>query len=266
MHRVTLVVPLLVLLAGCSAGGESAGSSTKAASTDAGAGVAARPVVQRGAPALLPRSVVRTAQLDVRVADVKRAATSAERIVLGAGGVVAGEQLDRGGASLQLQVPPNALTATLGQLAGLGHEQSRRLGTEDVTEQVVDLESRLATQRRSVARVRALLDQATNLTDVVRLESELSKREADLESVEARRRTLSGSVSMATVTLSLHADARHDPVAAVGFSDGLRGGWRAFTATARVTAATLGAVLPFLPLVLVGGWIVLRLRRRSAAA
>lgn len=270
MRRAVVVVPLLVLVAGCSSGGgstDSAGSAAKSSSSGSG-GVVVQPAVQRGAPAPLPRSVIRTAELEVRVADVKRAVSAAERIVLDRRGAVADERLDLRSsptAALQLRVPPDALTSTLSELAGLGHEQSRRLGTDDVTEQVVDLASRLATQRRSVARVRALLDSATSLTDVVRLESELSKREADLESLDARRRALAGSVAMATVTLDLRADPAHAVVGGVGFGDGLRGGWKAFTATARVSAATLGAVLPFLPLLLVAGWLALRLRRRAAA-
>lgn len=277
MRRVTLIVPLLVLLAGCSAGGagETASSKAAAGSDSAGSGgssrVAAQPAVQRGAPAPLPRSLIRTAALDVRVPDLRRAAVEVERIAVEAGGSVADEQLElRTGSpsgSLQLQVPPARLTDTLGKLAALGHEQSRRLGTDDVTEQVVDLESRLATQRKSVARVRGLLDRASSLTDVVRLEAELSKREADLESLQARQRTLAGWVAMAKVTVQLDADPKtSDPVSAIGFTSGLEGGWTAFVGAARVTAATLGALLPFLPLLVIGGWVALRLRRRAAAA
>jgi hypothetical protein len=270
MRRVALVVPVLVLLAGCSSGGDSGTASAKAGgdSADSGA-VAAQPAVQRNAPVALRRSVIRTADIDVRVPDVRRAVVAAERIATEAGGAVADEQLelrtDSPTGSLQLQVPPVRLAETLSRLSALGHEQSRRLGTDDVTEQVVDLESRLATQRKSVARVRALLDRASTLTDVVRLESELSKREADLESLQARQRTLAGSVAMATVKVQLEAEQKSDPVSAIGFSDGLNGGWTAFVGVARVTAATVGALLPFLPLLLVAAWVALRLRRRAAA-
>ena len=279
MRRITVVVPLLVLLAGCSAGGESAGS-TAALSKPAGNGAKQAPpagtdvqpaAVDAAKPVAVPRSLIRTAQLEVRVDNVKKSAATAEQLVEAAGGEVSDEQLDLRAthptASLELRVPPARLGATLAKLSELGDEQSRQLGTDDVTDQVVDLESRLATQRSSVARVRALLDRASNLTDVVHIEAELSRREADLESLQARVRAISGQVAMSKITLELTSQATKPKVApAVGFRSGLDGGWNAFTAAARVTAATLGALLPFLPLIAIAIGAPLWWRRRASTA
>lgn len=276
VRRLAAVVPLLVLLAGCSGTAGESSSSKAAATSDRAAPAAAMPVAGKPAVAasrLTPvgRSLVQRAELDVRVDDIRQAATAAQRAVEDVGGAVTDEQLDlqtsTAQASLQLQVPPARLSAVLDRLAGLGREQSRRLGTDDVTEQVIDLDSRLATQRASVARVRALLDQASGLGQVVQLEGELSRREADLESLQARQRALAGQVAMAEVTLRLTTGPKAArPAAAVGFSKGLHGGWRAFTAAARVTAATVGALLPFLPLLVAGGWLALWRRRRTTTA
>jgi hypothetical protein len=275
MRRVAVVVPLLALLAGCGAGesGGSAATSNSAGVKAApagvpGAGGAVQPALDKTKPVSVPRSLIRTAQLEVRVHDVKKAAANAQQLVEAAGGELSDEQLDLRAthptASLELRVPPARLGATLSRLSDLGGEQSRRLGTDDVTDEVVDLDSRLATQRTSVARVRALLDRASNLTDVVHVEAELSRREADLESLQARVRALSGQVAMSKVTLELTSQAAKPKVApAVGFRSGLDGGWNAFTAAARVTAATVGALLPFLPLLAAAVWAGLWWRRRT---
>jgi hypothetical protein len=278
MRRITAVLPLIVLLAGCSAGGGSGDSAGSSGSLDAGAKSAAVPAARAVQPALdqakpvaVPRSLIRTADVQLRVRDVKRAAVDAEQLVVDAGGQVTDEQLDLQAthptASMKLQVPPGRLTATLNKLAQLGDEQSRRLGTDDVTDQVVDLNSRLATQRTSVARVRALLDRASSLTDVVRVEAELSRREADLESLQARARAVSGQVAMSEVTVQLTTGPKKvTPATALGFTKGLHSGWDAFMAAARVTAATVGAALPFLPLLIAAAWIALWWRRRTATA
>jgi hypothetical protein len=279
MRRITVVLPLIVLLAGCSAGGGSAESAGSAGSLDAGvksaavpaAGRAVQPALDQAKPVAVPRSLIRTADVQLRVRDVKRAAADAEQLVVDAGGQVTDEQLDLQAthptASMKLQVPPGRLTATLNKLAQLGDEQSRRLGTDDVTDQVVDLNSRLATQRTSVARVRALLDRASSLTDVVRVEAELSRREADLESLQARARAVSGQVAMSEVTVQLTTGPKKAiPATALGFTKGLHSGWDAFMAAARVTAATVGAALPFLPLLIAAAWIALWWRRRTATA
>jgi len=254
---------------GATAAGDSAGSDSEemapAPATDgevADGEVAGVALLQTSQGA----SLIRTGELEVVVDDVRAAADDAARVVAASGGLLeAEERTDDGSyavATLRLRVPPGAFDATVGRLAELGEERSRRLGSDDVTEQVVDLESRLATQQASVARVRALLSEAEDLGEVVLVEAELTKRTADLESLEARLAALTARVDLSTITLRLVAeDAPPAAAGAPGFRDGLRGGWEALLAVVRVAGATVGALLPFLPLLLGLGYLVWRARR-----
>ena len=108
-------------------------------------------------------------------------------------------------------------------------------------------------------------DEADALGQVVQIEGELTRRTADLESLEARLQALEGAVSMSTIVLRLHS--QDGPVVgdALGFGDGLRSGWAAVVTVGRVLAVSAGALLPFLPLLLLGGWLVVRRGRRSAS-
>lgn len=274
------LLPALLLtalaLAGCTgSGSDSADSAATASGGESDAGSVAAPDIAEGSATALQAvdlraapglAVIRTAELDVRVDDVRRAAEEAGRLIRAAGGGVEAEDRsgtgDDGSATLTLRVPPAAFDQTISDLAALGDERGRRLSSEDVTDQVVDLEARLATQRASVDRVRALLGEADALGEVVQIESELTKRTADLEALEARLASLSARVDQSTIVLRL--DSEGGPVVgqALGFGDGLRGGWAALTATARVAAVTAGALLPFLPLLLVGGYLLVRSRNR----
>ena len=267
----------VLLLAGCSSGGADNADTGAALSADGSAGESAagggggqvapdeaRQVIDlRAAPGL---AVIRTAELEVRVDDVRKAAEEAGRLARAAGGNVENEERsgsrDGGSATISLRVPPKAFDTTISQLAELGEERSRRLGSEDVTEQVVDLEARLATQRASVDRVRALLGEAEKLGEVVQIESELTKRTADLEALQARLESLNARVDLSTITLRL--DQSSEPVLgdALGFGDGLSAGWSALATTARVLAVTAGALLPFLPLLLVAAFLGWRARSR----
>lgn len=274
-----------LLLAGCSGGGGegestdaamsgaaddsafASGSDSAAGNVAADAPAALQVADLRVAPGL---AVIRTADLQVRVDDIRAAADEAARLARAAGGGVEAEDRSGSGSSgsgtVQLRVPPKTFDATIAALAALGDERSRRLGSEDVTDQVVDLEARLATQRASVDRVRTLLGEANALGEVVQIESELTKRTADLEALEARLESLNARVDLSTIVLRL--DSQGGPVIgnALGFGDGLRGGWAALTATARIGAVTAGALLPFLPLLLVGGYLALRARSRRTTA
>jgi hypothetical protein len=282
-----LTAPLaaLLLLAGCSGGDSSSDTAApEAASAQDGGGSGAGGGDAPAAPAapsapeqavsgrvVAPgAALVRTAELTVRVDDVRAAADEAARLAAAAAGTVASEERSGTGedasAVVRLRVPPAQFDATVSRLADLGDELDRRLGTTDVTDQEVDLESRLATQRASVARVRALLDEAEKLADVVQIEGELTRRTADLESLQARLAAVRGQVEQSTITLSLVGDEAAGAVATGprGFSDGLAarlGRARRRHACHRRDGRCAAAVLPVL---LVAAALVWRSRRRTA--
>lgn len=307
MRRRTtwLGVGVLVLaLAGCSGGNDDSGGSGVAgvgaadpgavdaggtaekapaaglpgAAPDAGRGAApgAAPGAVRATVTLEPQ-LIRTAKLDVVVDDVSARAAEAGAAARAAGGVVAGD--DRSGkdsqarAALVLRVPPARLDALVDRLAGMGTEQQRTSTTEDVTEDVADIGARVATMQASIARVRAILSRADRIGDVVAVEGELSRRVTELESLQARQRALAGRTSYATLSLGLSAQptvAAAPPVERGGFVGGLQDGWDAFAATVNGLLVVLGAVLPFLVVLVPAGlaarWAVRRSRRAPAAA
>ena len=89
------------------------------------------------------------------------------------------------------------------QLAELGKEEQRGINTEDVTEQTVDLDARIATQQARVDSGRKLLAQAKSLNDLVMLEREVATRESDLASLQAKKRRLADLTALSTITVVL---------------------------------------------------------------
>ncbi|WP_037854309.1 DUF4349 domain-containing protein [Streptomyces sp. NRRL F-2799] len=268
-------------LAGCS---ESGGGDSKASSADAptaapgaGGGAAEDGKSARRSPRLAP-SVIRTASLEVEVRDVPGALAKARRVTEDAGGYVGEESTDRdddgsGRTRVVLRVPSERYEEVLGSLQGTGKLLRRTARAQDVTDQVVDVDSRIKSQRASVARVRELMDRAEKLTDVVALEGELSSREADLEALLSQQASLKDRTGLATITLSLAARGAHPSAGddTPGFLDALSGGWHAFLTMLRWIALVVGAVLPFAALLalLVFLWrrvVRPRLPRRPAPA
>src|SRR5262249_60272583 len=77
------------------------------------------------------------------------------------------------------------------------------VSTQDVTSQVIDVAARLRSEQASVDRVRALLAQATSIGEIVSIESELTQREADLESLESQQANLNDLTALSTITATL---------------------------------------------------------------
>jgi hypothetical protein len=215
------------------------------------------------------RALVRTATIELTGADVGGTVVRARDIAVTRGGYAGQEAVREESGTLTLHIPSDRFDQALGELAKLGKVISRNQTAEDVTEQMVDLDSRIATQRASVDRVRALLAMANTVDEIVRIEQEVTTREADLESLEQRRQALAGQVAMSTVTINVSTDAaaasREDESS--GFLAGLSGGWGAFVEVGAVTLQVLGALLPFLLLLAVPAALAIRWwrRRRTTA-
>lgn len=214
-------------------------------------------------PETIGRDVVRTAQLTVQVADPTAATRGVRTAVAAAGGVISEEQVDSTGAWLVVRVPAAGLDRLVDDLAATGTVLGRSGRTEDATEQVVDLDSRVATQQASVTRVRALLAQATSIGDIVSVESELARREADLDSLQRRLATLKDRVALSTLTVELRTASTPAPADPAGFGAGLGAGWSGLKVIGSGLATATGFLLPFLPLLAVAGAVVWAVRRRA---
>ncbi|MET7511378.1 DUF4349 domain-containing protein [Streptomyces albidoflavus] len=290
-RQAAVVLAVAVLgLAGCSAGSDSGASSAgdravaPSAADGAGGGQAedakresGDEAAERKTPELKGVHLIRTAELHLRVKEVPSALASARSVVEGAGGYVGNESTRRDAqgherSTVVVRVPQEKYDAVLDSLGEGGEVVSRRTSAEDVTEEVVDVESRLKSQRASVARVRELMDRAEKLSDIVSLEGELSSRQMELEALLAQQSSLKDRTSMATVTLQLtertaKAESKED--SGPTFTDALSGGWSAFVATLRWLTVVVGAALPFvlaLGLALLAWRFTRRLRRPAAPA
>ncbi|MFD3653656.1 DUF4349 domain-containing protein [Streptomyces sp. NPDC058620] len=218
--------------------------------------------------------VIRTSTLFVEVKDVTRAVAAARATTEGAGGLVSNESTERvddehESSHLVLRVPEDRYPDVLRSLAGSGKLLSRTSNAKDVTDQVVDVDSRIATQKASVARVRKLMDQAEKLSDVVTLEGELSSRQASLESLLAQQASLRDRTSLATITLELvepDSPAAKPDDDEPGFLDALGGGWDAFVTMLRWIAMAIGASAPFLAVAAIALLVWRRLRNRRTPA
>jgi hypothetical protein len=267
-------------LPGSAAAGSKAGAgadgSVRASAPDAGGAAAAPeaastqqlPPVPGGPLGSGQRALVRTAQLTVAADDATTATRQVRTTAAAAGGLVVQEQSGERGSWLVLRVPADTLDRVLDDIAAMGRVTERTGQVTDSTGEIVDLDARVASQQASVVRVRGLLAQATSIGDIVAVESELARREADLDALTSRLAVLRDQVAMSTLTVDLRipppvpADDADDRAA--GFTDGLEAGWKGLLALSTAVAAVIGFLLPMLPVlaVLLGiGWTVRRLLR-----
>jgi hypothetical protein len=226
---------------------------------------------------LPPQSIIYTASLSVRIkkGSVTAAADEATSIVTAVGGYVSGEQEiippGKHGTpqiDLVLKIPSAQFSPALAKLALLGKRLSFSQHAQNVTQQVADVNSRVASAQAAIRQLRALLSRAGSVGQLLAVQEEINSQESDLEALLAQQRALAHETSYATVTAVLvghHARPvkKHEKTSP-GFLAGLRGGWHALVVVVSWLLTALGSALPFLiPVLLIGG-IAIGGRRRLA--
>lgn len=226
------------------------------------------------------RAVIRTGEVALVTKTMNQARDTIDQLLARHGGYLASEDTmnDRSGrpqrSVLVMRVPEPAFDTMMGGLTEIGRTERADRRSEDVTTQVIDVDARVATQEASLARLQRFLRQATNINDMIRLESEIASRQAELESLKAQQKYLSDQTAMSTITARLRTPAAPPPEKPDedrGFLVGLSAGWTALL-TVLVGAATVaGAVLPFAAAAVLVGvpvWLLVRaaVRRRVEPA
>ena len=275
---------LLALLVACSGGGDDAGGGSEAAESRAEseaavsdrsrAGGALPEASTSGTAARAPvqtRQTIFTGRVSLEAEDLESVREELDRLLGRYGGHVAREQTskdDDGEADrseLEVRVPSRHFAQLMADLEAVGTVTERGRKAVDVTTEVIDVDSRIRTQEVSLGRLRGFLEEATDINAMIRLESEIARREADLASLRSQRDYLADQTSLATISLTLirdHGDvAPDDRLDDAGFVTGLRNGWEALVSVLVVGATVAGAVTPFaVVLVLLGVplWVWLR--------
>ncbi len=289
---LALVAAVLVAAAACQAGGSDGASDSApdgggagdlepapdvAAEARGAADAGGEAAVEGQAPAnaaVQTRAVVATGTMDLVDDDLVALQAAVERVVRRAGGFVADREAvndDRGetrSATLRLRVPAGRFEGVVAELEGLATVTDVVTRSEDVTTEVIDVDSRIRTQRISLGRLRGFLGRTDDVSELVRVEAEIARREASLRSLRAQQAYLAAQTSLATLTVTMTTPeppvTETNPLAG-GFGAGLAAGWRGLVTTFAVSMTALGAALPFLVVLLavaVPGWLLLR-RRRS---
>jgi hypothetical protein len=262
MKRWSMLIGLLlVALTACGGGSggttaQTAASGSSAASASGTAGTGAGYSGSTGAAAASPaagaaeadqgaqpvqqtqfdRLVIRTATQQFVVADVDTAEAQVRQIADERGGFVLSAESsgsdEARSATVTIKVPAQRFDETLTTLAKLAQKvESQQVQGQDVTDEYVDLESRLRNLRTLEARLLQFLQQATTIEDSLRVSDQLARTQGEIEQTQGRMKYLRESAQLATITVML----RGTPIAGIA----LEAGWSPLATASRALQGVL---------------------------
>ncbi|MCJ7550234.1 MAG: DUF4349 domain-containing protein [Anaerolineae bacterium] len=172
---------------------------------------------------VVDRMIIYTGELSLVVKDTDVAQAEAISLAEEAGGYVsnASSYAYDGGLrriNLTLRVPAEAFSDTMAALRDLALEVTQdSIGSEDVTQEYVDLESRLKALEVKAERLEELMDEAEDTEAVLAIYEELSETQIQIEETKGRMQYLERRSGMATITVYLTPDELSQPIEIVGW-------------------------------------------------
>jgi len=210
--------------------------------------------------------IIRTGNATIKVDSLEPAVARLRALATSLGGYVGNTSVQTGAdqlrsATVELKVPASRWPLLLAGIKPVGTLEAQNESAEDVGEEFVDVQARVANSRRLEERLIALLANRTGkLQDALQVERELARVREEIDRYEGRIRYLRSRTSISTMMVMLH-----EPAPVLGtrpgdspIADAFRDAWRGFVRLVAFAIASLGVVVP----VGVVGWAVWRVMRR----
>lgn len=131
---------------------------------------------------------------------------------------ISGEENDRRGW-ISIRVPDGKFEQALAELRDLSvRVESESTDSQDVTEEYVDLQSRLKNAQATENQYLALLQKAENVEDILRIYERLSQVRSEIEQLKGRIQYLENTSSMSLISTRLEPETTAKPLVRAGWN------------------------------------------------
>lgn len=157
------------------------------------------------------RKIIYTANLRIEVKDFQKALNNIQSQVTDRGGYIVesnmyGENEERStNGQLTARIPQNQFRDFI-QFVEKGSSEvlESSISGQDVTEEYVDLASRLKSKRVVEKRLLSFMEQAKKTEDLLKISEDLAKVQGEVEEITGRMKYLQNKAELATVTIQIH--------------------------------------------------------------
>lgn len=124
---------------------------------------------------------------------------------------------------LVVRIPENRFGSALDQIRGLtSNLTEEKVSGQDVTEEFIDLEARIRTQKALEAQFLQIMRQTGKIVDALEVQRQIAEVRSDIERLEGRKRFLENRSSLSTITVNIISPKPMVVVPTTGFRSSVR--------------------------------------------
>ena len=219
------------------------------------------------------RKIVYTSSLAIECKDVEKAADSIRSDVSAAGGYIESSSKDAETSyilyCITARIPADKYADFMANTGNYGNVTGQNEQTDDITENYVDVQAHIQALENQRDSLNTLLANAADLDSVLKIESQLSDVQYQLDSYEAQLKLMDSQVDYCTVSFNLSQPTIVTPVSEL-FGDKVAAAWsngiHAFVQFLEGIVLLLVSLAPFLALAAVIAFIVVKIRKKHPHA
>jgi hypothetical protein len=156
----------------------------------------------------IDRKIIKTGRISIEVADFDTTASAVEQLAAASDGFISNSNsyITSNGqkrGTITMRVPAEGFQSILDEVKKLGEVKSTSSSGQDVTEEYIDLEARLGNYQRQEARFLVILDNATTVEDILKVEEQLGRVRGEIERIEGRLRYFDNYIDLSTITVEI---------------------------------------------------------------
>lgn len=200
---------------------------------------ATTPTGQQPPQSVSPKKIIKNGSLSINVVNLSREKSKVDSLVHRFKAYYDNEQLSNSDYqsqySLTVRVPVEQFEPFIAAVEqGGGEVNFKNIDARDVTEEFIDLETRLTNKRKYMERYVQLLQQARKVEEILAIQEKIRNIEEEIESVTGRLNYLSNQVGYSTLELMLiqKKEFRFTPGRRAGFfekvKESILRGWFGF--------------------------------------
>jgi hypothetical protein len=227
----------------------------------------------KGDASYTDRKIIRNAELNLQTPDPAAGQQRIESIAESLGGFLVDTDVKHSSAPSQstpdtiitvtLRVPSIRFAPALEAIRGVGNRViDEKESGQDVTEEYIDLESRIRTEKALEDQFLQIMKQARSVSEALEVQKEISVVRGEIEKLEGRRRYLENKSALSTIKVVLQTSPPVITATQAGFSDNLKlaVGDAVDIAATIVNGAirVVGVMIPITILILLPGGLLLR--------